>query len=217
LAWFKRKSAEQLTDEVLAARYRETGQREWVGELFRRYTYAVIGVGYQYLKDREDARDLAMQVFEKLLVDLREHRVEHVKPWLFAVVRNAALMELRKRKSARQAEERLHQEPEFSSAEFVESDADWHLALEQWGLNGQEHAPDRRERLMQALGELNSAQQRCVTLFYLEQQSYQQVAERTGFSLKEVKSHLQNGRRNLQIRLQASENGAHGPPESRKP
>ena len=48
-----------------------------------------------------------------------------------------------------------------------------------------------------SLKELNNEQQQCVTLFYLQKKSYQQISEMTGFTLMQVKSYIQNGKRNL--------------------
>ena len=50
-----------------------------------------------------------------------------------------------------------------------------------------------------SLNELGEEQKVCVTLFYLEQQSYQQVSGVTGFSMLQVKSFIQNGKRNLKL------------------
>ena len=50
-----------------------------------------------------------------------------------------------------------------------------------------------------ALLQLNKEQQLCVTLFYLEKRSYQEITEHTGYTLMQVKSHIQNGKRNLKI------------------
>ncbi len=200
---FGKKSLAELTDEVLVARYQETGDKNLVGELFKRHTYALIGVAYRYLEDRDDARDLVMQVFEKLLDDLRVHRIEHVRPWLFAVVRNAALMELRSRKSVRHRQEgyRIHLETQEEG--FVESEQEMHLDFQfSFGKNGKNAAfQDPLDNLEIALSRLNDLQKQCVELFYLQKKSYQEVAELTGFSLKQVKSHLQNGKRNLRLML----------------
>ena len=48
-----------------------------------------------------------------------------------------------------------------------------------------------------ALGQLNKEQQLCVTLFYLEKKSYQEIADQTQYTLMQVKSNIQNGKRNL--------------------
>ena len=53
-----------------------------------------------------------------------------------------------------------------------------------------------------ALKELNPEQQQCVTLFYLQKKSYQEINELTGFSMLQVKSYIQNGKRNLKILIE---------------
>jgi RNA polymerase sigma-70 factor (ECF subfamily) len=52
------------------------------------------------------------------------------------------------------------------------------------------------------LQELNKDQKQCVTLFYLEKRSYNEIADQTGFTLLQVKSYIQNGKRNLKILLE---------------
>lgn len=56
--------------------------------------------------------------------------------------------------------------------------------------------------MAQALLQLNKEQQVCVTLFYLEKKSYQEIAEQTNYNLMQVKSHIQNGKRNLRILME---------------
>jgi RNA polymerase sigma-70 factor (ECF subfamily) len=54
----------------------------------------------------------------------------------------------------------------------------------------------------QALEELNKEQKQCVILFYLDKRSYQDIAGITGFTLMQVKSHIQNGKRNLKLLIE---------------
>ncbi|MFT6278588.1 MAG: RNA polymerase sigma-70 factor (ECF subfamily), partial [Flavobacteriales bacterium] len=56
-----------------------------------------------------------------------------------------------------------------------------------------------------AIDQLNPEQQKCIRLFYLEQKSYKEVADLTGYDMKKVKSFLQNGKRNLQLLLTKDE------------
>ena len=53
-----------------------------------------------------------------------------------------------------------------------------------------------------ALKELNAEQQQCVTLFYLQKKSYQEISDATGYSMLQVKSYIQNGKRNLKILIE---------------
>lgn len=58
------------------------------------------------------------------------------------------------------------------------------------------------EIMEQSLKELNQEQQQCVTLFYLQKKSYQDVSDETGFSMLQVKSYIQNGKRNLRLLIE---------------
>ena len=54
----------------------------------------------------------------------------------------------------------------------------------------------------EALRDLSTEQQQCVTLFYLEKKSYHQISEITGYTMMQVKSYIQNGKRNLKIMIE---------------
>ncbi len=48
---------------------------------------------------------------------------------------------------------------------------------------------------------LKNNQKMCLGMFYLEGKSYADIAMELNFSLKDVKSHIQNGKRNLKLKL----------------
>lgn len=77
--------------------YQSTGEKSVLGILFKRYMPLVYGTCMKYLKDREAAKDMAMQVFEKLMKELKEKEVQNFKSWLYVLTRNECLMLLRKR------------------------------------------------------------------------------------------------------------------------
>jgi len=170
---------ERTTDEQLLAAYRDHQDRSALGVLYKRYAHLVVGLCLDYLKNREDAKDATMDIFAKLTEKLQHHEVREFRPWLFFVSRNHCLDILRKRvKNAPEA---------FSQDVFVESPA----------ADRPDEEDDQLEMLSDALGELKEHQRVCITGFYLDGQSYEQLTERTGFTIKQVKSYLQNGRRNL--------------------
>ena len=72
-------------DEELIALYKKTDDLEIVGVLYDRYTALTFGVCLKYLKDREESRDAVMQIFEKLMVSLKEHEIMHFKSWLYLI------------------------------------------------------------------------------------------------------------------------------------
>ena len=177
-----------LSDNELVSRFKETGDSLIVGELFKRYRHLVFGVCMKYLRDEDESQDVQMQVFEKLLKDLHRHQVEQFKGWLYAVTKNECLMYLRSRKSERARQEQMKKDQEA----VMESIGTLHTD----GVNSTEVQLREMENSLSLLSE---NQRRCLELFYLEQKCYKEVADITGFSMNEVKSYIQNGKRNLKI------------------
>lgn len=173
---------DNLPDEEILRAYRQTGSMEAVGQLFVRYSALVLGVCLKYLKDREEARDASMQVFEKLPELLLRHDIQYFKGWLYTTVRNHCLMMLRSRKN-----QIMNDLPDYimETVPEVHQEDEWDEA--------------NRQALENCLSRLAENQRQCVRLFYLEQKCYAEVAEMTGYTLKAVKSHIQNGKRNLKI------------------
>ena len=57
------------------------------------------------------------------------------------------------------------------------------------------------EQLQKSISELKEDQKIGITLFYLEKKSYQEIANETGWELKKIKSEIQNGKRNLKLKV----------------
>jgi len=182
-----------ITDEALLGLFRDSGNMEVIGEIYRRYAHLVLGVCLKYLKDQESAQDATMQIFEKLMVDLKTNRIENFKSWLYTVAKNFCLMGIRKN-----ASEHRHMELilENSDEKFVEIWEELHL-----------NDVDDEKRLAAltfALTQLNQEQRTCVQLIYLENKSYKEISDITGMDITNVKSHIQNGKRNLRILLEST-------------
>ncbi|GAA4323813.1 sigma-70 family RNA polymerase sigma factor [Flaviaesturariibacter amylovorans] len=174
-----------MTDADLLARYYATGDQQWLGHLLERYTLLLLGVCMKYLKDEHEARDAVQQVFLKVLTEAGRFKIEFFKSWLYMVAKNHCLMKLRSQQGKRMQDIDNHAfaAPEDRREELLENEQTYRY-------------------LGQALAELGPEQQQCVTLFYLEKKSYQQVSDLTGYSLMQVKSYIQNGKRNLRILLE---------------
>ena len=96
---------------------------------------------------------------------------------------------------------KLRDRPGRSTTDLLENLAGV-VSDEEQDLKFQHLEKDRTLDLMEnALDELSVEQKQCVTLFYLEKQSYQAISATTGFSVLKVKSYIQNGKRNLKILL----------------
>jgi RNA polymerase sigma factor (sigma-70 family) len=182
-------SSKQMNDEDLIVRYRKTGNAAVLGTIFNRYARLVYGLCLKYMKNPANAEDETMAIFEKLITDLQKHNIVCFKAWLYTYAKNHCLMELRKIKPKM---------VEFSN-EFHQQmiDPDPFIKQEQETENERTHST-----LRFIFSFLNTEQQICLSEFYNNNKSYKDVSLQTGLSLKQVKSHIQNGKRNLRIRFE---------------
>lgn len=180
-----------FSDLELVARYKQSGEVYYVGILFQRYTHLLLGICLKYLKNEEDSKDAVMDIFEQITVALLKHEVANFKSWLHTLTRNHCLMKLRKPEMKRLITQEVAELDENLIMENAEAE---HL------INEEEREAQLRH-LPAALNQLNAEQKACIELFYLQSKSYQEVAEATGYSLNQVKSYIQNGKRNLKIIL----------------
>jgi len=172
-----------LSDDELLLVYRRTGDNTWLGHLLQRYTVLLIGVAMKYLKDKDAAHDAVQQIFLKSLTHLPSGEIGNFKGWLYVLMRNHCLQKLRDQKYFA-ADEVLAMLP--AEADGIEAKLQYELTLAE---------------MQDALRELSADQHTCVDAFYLKRKSYHQIMEETGFSFAQVKSHIQNGKRNLRIIL----------------
>ena len=184
---------EQLSDIELVLQYKQTGETIFFAELYQRYTHLVLGTCFKYLKAEAESRDAVMDIFEKLLVDLRKHEVQHFKSWLYMVTKNHCLMQLRKLDNKSVSIDLIKPVAD----DFVENADDFHLNK----LNND----DDEKKLYEALNQLNEQQKICVEQFYLHNKCYQEIVDSTGFTMLQVKSFIQNGKRNLKITLEKNQ------------
>jgi RNA polymerase sigma factor (sigma-70 family) len=179
-----------ISDQELLERFYADRDNDWLGVLLERYTLLLLGVCMKYLKNEELARDSVQQIFLKAITELQKYRVEYFKSWIYMVAKNHCLMQLRDKPGKNTIEVK-----ESIPAETNETDKESLLLYEK-----------TYEYMGEALKELNADQQLCVTLFYMEKKSYQQIAEQTGYSMMQVKSHIQNGKRNMRILIEKKMN-----------
>ena len=185
-----RSTADRYTDAADAvAAYRATGDLAILGELYERHMELVYAVCYNYLRDEDEAKDAVMALFEQLVTDLRRHDVQQFQPWLHSVARNYCLMQLRRKQA----------HPQTALVTGAELDTDLDEGPATMPTGDEPELEEDLTRMEACLQTLPAEQRTCLTLFYLEQKSYAEVAELTGFDLKQVKSYLQNGRRMLKI------------------
>ncbi len=175
-----------MSDEELLERYYADQNQQWIGILLERYTLLLLGVCMKYLKNEEDAKDSVQQVFLKVLSEVSKYRIDYFKSWLYSVAKNLCLMKLRSQQG------KIIKPLTDETIQIVADHLDNNLLQNEQTLFILEEAIDT----------LNPEQRQSITLFYLQKNSYHQIAEKTGYSLLQVKSYIQNGKRNLKQLLE---------------
>jgi RNA polymerase sigma-70 factor (ECF subfamily) len=172
------------SDQELLDFYDKKKDNQIIGEFYNRYGHLVFGVCMKYLKNVQNAEDLTIELFEELGKKLTQHRIVHFKSWLYVTTKNSCLMLLRKK-----------------NFHFLSFDETSEYCDEENSISTKEILEIKLEALEVALTELNQSQAICIKAFYLEKKSYDEICEIHSITLNEVKSHIQNGKRNLKLIL----------------
>lgn len=175
-----------IDDNQLLQNFYADKDNQWLGILLQRYTLLLLGVCMKYLKNEEEAKDGVQQVFLKAITELHKYKVDYFKSWIYMVAKNHCLMKLRhKDRYSVEINEQLLATPEEADNKNRHLQKEQTLSDMEW-----------------AMQQINKEQQQCLTLFYLQKKSYQEITAETGFSMLQVKSYIQNGKRNLKIMLE---------------
>lgn len=175
---------DHIGDQELLRRHLQERDNAWLGILLERYTLLLFGVCMKYLKDENQAQDAVQQIFLKVIQEVHKYKIDYFKSWLYTVAKNHCLTVLRDKKRnipvALTEDDQIADQPE----EIPEKET---------------ISP---ELLKDALDALSEEQRQSVILFYLEKKSYQEISASQGYSLLQVKSYIQNGKRNLKLLIQ---------------
>jgi len=165
------------SDEELLDTYLREGDLAYLGDLYQRHSEMVFYVCLRYFKEPERSRDAVMQIFEELIEKVKKQSIQDFPRWLYVVSKNHCLM----------------------ANDFVEFAANLHQ---------EENYKEREEQLSQlesCIDRLIEKQQQSIRLFFIEEKCYKEVAEITGYSMNDVKSAIQNGKRNLKICMERAQ------------
>jgi RNA polymerase sigma-70 factor (ECF subfamily) len=184
---FSKKISVKRSEEELIDEFTSGGDLEVLGELYSSYMHLVYGVCLKYLKDREESMDTVMQIFEKLVTEIPKQKIENFRSWLHVVTRNYCLMQLRSRKS----KDEKQNEWLLDSGNFMENDSGLHPL--------DKEDPNMEKVLADCIEKLKDEQKKCIMQFYYEDKCYNEISKNLGINENKVKSHLQNGKRNLKL------------------
>jgi RNA polymerase sigma factor (sigma-70 family) len=183
LKLFRTDRRENLSDADYILAFQQTGDLRLLGQLYQPYMEMVFTVCYKYLRDEDECKDAVMQIFEKLVNDLQNHAVENFKSWLHTVAVNHCLMKIRAKKVFIGVDE---------VPDSYEADGEH--------IREQAIQIDRNLSVLEdCMKTLKTEQRLSIRLFFNEEKCYRQITDETGFDYNQIKSYIQNGKRNLKI------------------
>lgn len=167
------------TDEQVIELYKTTGDKKSLGRLFKIYNERLFGLAFYYLHDRDYALDTVMETFEVVLKTVGDKEITYFKGWLMSICRNICLKKIRDSKH--------YAELSQVADDFVEN------------VDEEVYIDDSIDKLLEYIPKLKPHQSVCIKEFYLAGSTYEQISERHKMTFKEVKSYIQNGKRNLKV------------------
>ena len=182
-----RRASSRKSEEEILAEFSSTLNPELLGELYSGYMHLVYGVCLKYLRNREEAMDAVMQIFEKLITEIPRQKIDNFRNWLHVVTKNYCLMQLRSKKSQDEKLKEWMNDPFI----FMETGNDLHP------IDGNQN--EMEEALIDCVDKLKSEQRDCIRQFYFSNRCYKEIAADLGLDEKKVKSYLQNAKRNLKL------------------
>lgn len=186
---FNKSDNSVLKDEDLITKYRFSHDNTYLGELYLRYLPYVYGVALNQLKSQTEAEELSMTVFNKISSDLKRIEVRQFSEWLYKLVLDLCNIEVRKKTAGKGESKQILIE------ELSDEKNDLYI-------NTEDGAKLDSNSLRLAINTLNESQKVCIDLFYIQNRSYQEVAEMTGYTINQVKTNIQNGKRLLKSYLE---------------
>lgn len=170
---------ELLSDETLINRFKEQGGNRYFAEIARRHGRSIHTACNSILHDPSLAEDLTQETFQRAFTKIDHFQAGNFRGWLYTIARNLCINHLRSS---------IHVEvASIENADLLPSSRDQEREL----LNADE--------VLAVLKDLPSKQRVCLKLCYAEGLSHREIAAATGWSEAEVRSHLQNGRRQFKI------------------
>lgn len=186
-----------LTDQAVVLFVRD-GREAGARELVRRFERPVFSFVVRLVGDRALAEDLAQETFVRAFTHLDSYRTElKFSSWLFRIAHNAAIDHLRRRQPETLS---LEGDPNAASVEEAAAGA---IAIADASASPLDALVARElgAQIEEAIAQLRPAYRSCVLLRYVEELSYEEIAETLDLPIGTVKTHLHRARLELQALL----------------
>ncbi|MFQ5638291.1 MAG: RNA polymerase sigma factor [bacterium] len=176
-------------DNAAIRRYLESEDVAYLGKLYETHKNIIFFHCLKMIGNKEDAKDLASETFIRAFKNMDRFEIgSPFSPWLCRIATNLCIDFLRKKS-------RYTYQPYEENTLFESQEKD----------AGKEQYSEDSQNILAAIRMLKPVQRRCFCLFYVHDLSYKAISELTGYSPSEVRSYIQNGRRNFKLFMEKDE------------
>lgn len=166
------------------------GEKNAYAELVNRYQNYVFTLTLRFTKNREDAEEVAQDIFVKAYRALSDFRgASKFSTWLYTIVNTTCITFLRKKRLATHS---LDDERTFELADSQDSGLRANLVEQKSKIN----------MVNQAIALLNPDDAEIITLFYKSEQSLEEIAAILGLETNTAKVRLHRARQRLKDKME---------------
>ncbi len=178
-----------LNDNELISKVLSGDHQAYAG-LVNRYQNYVFTLTLRMVKNREDAEEVAQDVFIKAYKYLADFRgASKFSTWLYTIVNNTCISFLRKKKLEIHS---LDNEKVFEVADSMDSGFRANLVEQK----------SRQSMVHNAIGLLGPDDAEIITLFYKSEQSLEEIAQILGLEVNTAKVRLHRARTRLKEKME---------------
>jgi RNA polymerase sigma factor (sigma-70 family) len=166
------------------------GSQPVYAQLVDRYKNLVFSIVLRYVKGREDAEEVAQDVFIKAYRSLKDFKgASKFSTWLYTIATTTSLSFLRKKQLEVQS---LDNEKVFATASTIDS-----------GISANQIEKKSKVTMVnQAIALLNPDDAQVITLFYKGEQTLEEIAQIMGKETNAVKVQLHRARTRLKEKME---------------
>jgi len=174
-----------IQDNILVQKFKETGNRECFEQLYNQYTDVVFRKCLSYLRNKEDAEDVAQEIWVKVFFALSKfEQKSSFSTWLYRITANQCVNQLKKRKAFLSIDE-------LTGEGFEIKDETQDILTK----------ISNTHDVTKTLSLLSKDMKALLLMKYMDEYTYEEIAEATGLGESAVKMRIVRTKKQLQAAL----------------